>query len=459
MVDNVIDVKDTSGHRRVEHPQPARNPGNSASPASVPGVLAITGANGYIGREVVRIARNRGFEVRALVRRPGDTGDAGVRSFSYALGDEPPDTALAGVTAVIHLAMDMSGGDTPGSGGEDRNVTGTLRLRDAALRQGIRRFLFVSSQSAAPGALSSYGRAKWQVERALGGAEDIAVRPGMVYGGPERGLFGVLCRLATRLPVIPVIRGSAPLYPIHVEDLALALVDLASSGMSAERVLCLGSAEPITLKEFLALLAEARLGRKPWLIPVPIAPLSALLAALCLISPKAAFLRERVLGIQALPSMDTAAGLRTSAITLRPLDLRRRGGPPNRRALLREGVALQHYVFGGRASLFAARRWLRLLPADAESLKLPEALTTRPRFLRLIEPLPLLPRGDRAREFAKRLHLALLVGEISGPSSAVLTTACPAGWPVALLDMAVAGWWDAASMVPRLLVHLKWWRR
>jgi nucleoside-diphosphate-sugar epimerase len=440
----MIDMPAASECRKGPHPAPKR-----AAEVPATGILVVTGANGYIGREVVRMARAAGFEVRALVRRPAAAADRALGFFPYALGDEPPETALSGATAVIHLAMDMNGNDT---GGENANVAGTLRLREAAHRQGVRRFVFVSSQSAAPSALSAYGRAKWRVERSLDGAEDIVVRPGMVYGG-------VLCRLVSRLPVIPVVRGSAPLYPIHVEDLARALVGLGTAPVPAERLLCLGASEPIPLVEFLERLGKARLGRKPLLIPVPTAPLSALMTWLSVLTPKAAFLRERVLGILALPTMDTAAGLRTAGISLRPLDLRRAKDISGRRPLLREGVALMRYVFGAQASIFAARRWLRLLPADAEPLRLPDMLTTRPGLLRLVEPLPLLTCGARAREFTKRLQIALLVGEVSGRSSAVLTHPPHAGWPAALLDMGIACGWEAVSMGPRLLMHLGWWRR
>jgi NADH dehydrogenase len=418
-----------------------------------PAAVVVTGANGYIGREVVRAARAAGLEVRALARHPHASPDPGIRCFPYSLDGEPSEEALEGASAVIHLAMDLI--DT-GDGG---NVQGALKLRTAARRMGVRRFVFVSSQSAAPTAISAYGRSKWQVERALDDQEDIVVRPGMVHGGPERGLFGVLCRMVSKLPVIPVVRGSAPLHPIHVEDLASALVGLATAPAPAEGPLCLGAIEPIPLREFLERLGEARIGRKPWLLPVPATPLVALLAPLSRVLPKADFLRERLLGILALPAMDTAAGWRAAGFAPRPLDLRHDGKSRERRPLLREGIALMRYVFGADASPFAARRWLRLLPPDAEPLRLPAPFTCRPGTLRLIEPLPLPRRGADAAEFTKRLHLALLVGEVSGRGSEILTRPRRGGWPAALLDITLASGWDAVSMPFRLLAHLAWWRR
>ena len=425
--------------------------------AATGGPLGVTGANGYIGREVVRIARAAGMEVRVLVRHPPSLSAAaepGLRAFPYALGGEPPEEALKGAAALIHLAVDTSGGVD-----DDANLAGTLRLREAARRAGIRRFVFVSSQSAAATALSAYGRSKWRIEQRLDGAEDIAVRPGMVFGGPERGLYGVLCRLVSKLPVVPVIRGRAPLYPIHVEDLAQALIRLAVGPVPAERVVCLGSAEPIPLAVFLERLGAARLGRKPRLLPVPTAPFLGVLAPLSKVSPQAAFLRERLLGIKALPTMDTAAGLRAAGIVLRPLELRAdAGNRPVRRALLREGCMLMRYAFGDTGSLFAARRWVRLLPTDAAPLSLPGLLACHPQALRLAEPLPILPRNRDAAEFAKRLDIAFLVGEASGRSASALAHPRRTGRVAALLDLAGAGLLEAAALVPRLLVHAAWWR-
>jgi hypothetical protein len=223
-------------------------------------------------------------------------------------------------------------------------------------------------------------------------------------------------------------------------------------------VLCLGADKTVPLGGFLKLLGMARRGRQPWILGLPAWPLLAVLAPLSRISAGMAFLRERLLGIQALPTMDTETGNRLARITLRPLDLPPEAAPTAaRRALLREGMALLSYVFSGTVSRFAVRRWLRLLPADTQPLSLPAVLTARPYLLRLVDPLPL-PCGPRGVELSRRLHLALLVGEVSGPSAQVVTPR-RGGRMVAWFDLAMAGLGEAVSVVPRLLVHLAWWRR
>jgi uncharacterized protein (TIGR01777 family) len=63
--------------------------------------LALTGATGFVGRHVIRLAVRRGFEVVAFTRDPSrKVGDCiETRAFSTS---EPPD--LRGCEAVIHLA-------------------------------------------------------------------------------------------------------------------------------------------------------------------------------------------------------------------------------------------------------------------------------------------------------------------------------------------------------------------
>ena len=62
--------------------------------------------------------------------------------------------------------------------------------------------IFISSQSARRDALNLYGRMKWQIEQQIGDATSLRV--GLVYGGPRKAMYGLLCRIAT-LPVLPMM--------------------------------------------------------------------------------------------------------------------------------------------------------------------------------------------------------------------------------------------------------------
>ena len=132
-------------------------------------MIAVTGANGFVGGALCRDLAARGLTVRPLSRVAGYT----------LAGPVPP---LDGVSAVVHCAHDMTA--------PRLNVDGTWRLLDAAFRAGVGQFVFVSSLAAHAGARSAYGRAKWELEQRLAhvtGLTVSVVKPGTVLG--DGGLF------------------------------------------------------------------------------------------------------------------------------------------------------------------------------------------------------------------------------------------------------------------------------
>ena len=93
--------------------------------------LALTGATGFVGRHVIRLAVRRGYEVIAFTRDPSQTVHdcIGTRAFS---SDTPPD--LSGCDAVIHLAGEnVAGLWTRGKmlRIRDSRVLGTRRIAEA----------------------------------------------------------------------------------------------------------------------------------------------------------------------------------------------------------------------------------------------------------------------------------------------------------------------------------------
>jgi NADH dehydrogenase len=278
--------------------------------------LVVTGADGYIGSAVVRRALDQSANVHALTRRPGArTSRPGVRRFAYDVAGAPPEDALVGATAVVHLAIDGAAFTAPSA--RDVNTEGTARLIDAARRQGVGRFVFVSSQSAATGATSGYAASKASTEALLTGAGDAIVRPGMVYGGLEQGLYGRLCALVKRARIVPVPRPSAPVQTIHVDDLALALVRLALGPARDRRLYQLGAERPMTFAGYLKAIARYRFGREIVIIPIPLWPMAALARAIGTVYQPARALSERLAGLAAVTAMDCADSISALGLDLR----------------------------------------------------------------------------------------------------------------------------------------------
>jgi uncharacterized protein YbjT (DUF2867 family) len=177
--------------------------------------LAITGGTGFVGRHLLRLALESGYDVRALTRgwKPPEDDIAWIDG---AL--DRPDSLFklaTGADAVIHVAGLING---PKAAFEAVNVTGTAAMIDAARKAGVRRFIHISSLAAREPQLSDYGRSKARSERlvAASGLDWTIIRPPVIYGPGDRETLE-LFKLARRgfVPLPPT--GAVSL--IHVEDL------------------------------------------------------------------------------------------------------------------------------------------------------------------------------------------------------------------------------------------------
>lgn len=201
----------------------------AAAPAVTDGaMIAITGATGFVGKRVLALA---GRPVRALTRRP-QPPQADVE---WVVGDLHNAPALAdlcrGAAAIIHIAGVVNAADEAGflAG----NVTGTANVLAAAAAAGVKRFVHVSSVAAREPALSHYGGSKAQGDALVmaSGLDWVLVRPPGVYGPGDTEMLEVFRAATWGLGMAPGGRGGR-ISLIHVDDLARALLVLATAGPS-----------------------------------------------------------------------------------------------------------------------------------------------------------------------------------------------------------------------------------
>jgi nucleoside-diphosphate-sugar epimerase len=267
--------------------------------------VLVTGATGFIGRELLGRLAADGHALSAAVRDPASQLPEGVRSI--AVGDIGPKTdwsgALDGVEAVVHLAARVhvlkDQAKAPLVEFRKVNAQGTVNLARAAAEAGVRRFVFMSTikvngenttpgkpflpdQSPAP--LDPYGISKLEAENGLAsiagerGMEATIIRPTMVYGPGVKGNFLSLIKLVDRGVPLPfgVVRNSRSLTALG------NLVDLISVCLirpeAANQVFLAGDGADISTAELLRAVGMA-LGHPAILIPVPTVPMAAIAKA------------------------------------------------------------------------------------------------------------------------------------------------------------------------------------
>lgn len=344
--------------------------------------IVITGATGYIGEAVTQMALARGLTVVAATRKQPTRQ---LPWLPFDLGT-PAATRLPDNTrAIIHLATATNTRFLDAA----QELAATKHLLAEAQRVGAR-FVFVSSQTASSAAISRYGQNKWALEQAVLAAGGCVLRPGLVYGGAPRGLYGRLLGVVRRLPLLPAFVPAPPVQPVHVDDVAQILLNLAAQP-SPSPVLCVGAATPVSFTHFLTELAHARQGLRRLCVPVP--TLLIRLAAACLPAGLAQRLGlEQLLSLFTLPAMSVEPQV---AQQLRPLAAGLAKPGRERRQLIAECRALLVYLLRQPPPLSLLRRTVRsliriygpqplglsrYLCATPAGLALFDTAFTRPRF-------------------------------------------------------------------------------
>ncbi|HLI32787.1 MAG TPA: sugar nucleotide-binding protein [Solirubrobacteraceae bacterium] len=232
-------------------------------------MIAVTGANGYIGARILARLRERGADAVALVRSPRALGEGARR---FALGEELQEGSLAGARAVVHCAWDLQ---ARGADAYRVNCLGSLALVDAAAAQSALT-IFISSLSAFPGARSRYGQAKLWVEQAVAERGGVVLRPGLVFGAAAGGMFGTLARVLAGRRVIPMVgAGAQRLFLSHDRTLAELVCELiAGERPRYERPLFAAHEQPLSLRALAVMLASGS-GPPPLVVGVPARPLAA----------------------------------------------------------------------------------------------------------------------------------------------------------------------------------------
>ncbi len=388
--------------------------------------IILTGATGYIGRRLLKIALLSDCQVTILSRHPIVFSDkTRVRWFAWSLAEPPPEEAFSSdyifipPSAIIHLAHAWHAGDERQSDNKtiEPNLSGLQLLLKAARNHQVRRFIFASSMAAREDAPNLYGRTKWKLEQLLREPDEISARIGLVYGGPQAGLWQTLCTIVKMSPMLPMVESGRPNQPIHVDDASAGLIKLATTQKSDRPVYRLADPVPVPFGRILQLIAKQTFDRPLLIIPISSGFIMTALDLLEYLPFIPKINRERLLGLSGILTSETQDDLEALGLRIRPfvesLSLEH---PQRRRLLLREGKVLLHYLIGEPPPGSAIRSYVQGVIAygDSRPVRLPFAANYWPPLLRFWEPLP---RQETRKEKAgrdtldDRINIALRVAE------------------------------------------------
>lgn len=258
--------------------------------------IIVTGGTGFIGNGLVStLASSTINDITVTTRHAFDGLPSGVKAHVIREIDSNTNwtTALAGKSVVIHTAarvhvLKETSSDSL-SAFRDTNVKGTIALAREAAKNGIRRFVFISSvkvngeatelghpysADTPPAPQDAYGVSKYEAELSLRniahetGMEVVIIRPVLVYGpGVKANFLNMMKWLYMGVPL--------PLGAIHnkrslvaLDNLVDLIVTCIDHPRAANQTFLVSDGEDLSTTELLQRMSKA-LSKRPRLLPVP----------------------------------------------------------------------------------------------------------------------------------------------------------------------------------------------
>ena len=227
--------------------------------------LLVTGGSGFTGREVVRLAISQGHDVLGLARSAqaadvlsklgatpisGDIDDAASLKAAFACGAD----------SLLNVAS-LGFGHAPA-------------VVAATQSAGIRKAVFVSTTAVTTKLPAPSKRVRLAAEQTVkeSGLDWTIIRPTMIYGKPGDRNLSRLIALLRRSPVVPLPGGGKRLQqPVHVEDVAAAILAAVATDASSHHTYSIAGPQPLSLRT-LVLTTGLAVGRKPILVSLPLGP-------------------------------------------------------------------------------------------------------------------------------------------------------------------------------------------
>lgn len=226
--------------------------------------VLVCGGRGFIGRHIAAALRSAGHEVLVTVSGKPSPGEVRV-DFARDTTAATWLPRLAGIDAVVNAVGVLR--DSPRRPMTAVHLLAPMALFAACAQGKVRRVVHLSALGIDSGT-TPYAHTKRAAEQQLlersarGELDGVVLRPSVVYGpgGASSRLFDTLARLPL-LP-LPAAAVGARIQPVHVSDLAEAVVRLLAPGTVRHGAIDATGPRAMTLAAFIGELRAQR-GQAP----------------------------------------------------------------------------------------------------------------------------------------------------------------------------------------------------
>lgn len=254
--------------------------------------VLMTGASGFLGSHLFESA-SQSHNIALLTRKKVSIL---TKPIQHVVGQFSSDTNYANSTknieCIVHVAarahvINEQAYDAL-SLYREVNTFATLSLARQAANDGVKRFIFISSigvngvsntlpfkHSDKPNPTEEYAISKYEAEVGLKeiaentGMEVVIIRPPLVYGKNAPGNFGTLLKVAEKNLPLPLGAINNQRSFVAVDNLIDLIITCIDHPNAANQIFLVSDDQDISTSNLLKKLTLA-VGKKPWLLPVPV---------------------------------------------------------------------------------------------------------------------------------------------------------------------------------------------
>lgn len=248
-------------------------------------MILITGATGFIGRQLVARLVAQGERPRCLVRdvqQAASVLPANDVELVQGATTQPATlvAAVSGVDTIVHAAfMTADRKQSEGNHYEETNVGGTSNLILAAKAAGVARMIEISGLGTKPDKPGSYMQGRYLSEKMLieSGLAWTIIRPSVLFGKGSPFIQGLVDLIKTA-PVLPLLGGGKIRFqPIFVEDVITVITKvLADPEHTGGKIFTIGGPDYYSFSRILDLLLQATHTFRPKIYaPMPLVGIGA----------------------------------------------------------------------------------------------------------------------------------------------------------------------------------------
>ena len=223
--------------------------------------IIVTGANGYIGKRLVKKLLQDNNKIIIFSRNKFNNDNENLKWFFFDINDKrKTNIPKIKIDVIFHLAINK---DLQKS---KNDIKKSIELGEIAKINNAK-YIFISSQSSSPNAPTKYGKLKWHIEQKILKYDPIIIRPGLIYGGEEEGLYGKICNILRKHKFIPSFFPQPNVNPIHIDDCIKCIINSINLNQSSPLFIC--SEESISFRKFLEQVIKNKDIKKRIFFPFP----------------------------------------------------------------------------------------------------------------------------------------------------------------------------------------------